>query len=144
MWHVHGNRVSKAQCTTKIRNKTQRRISVHQRRKKKKKKTLETKTGPRRAPAWVARDLDCAVTWVTRDLGLRGGLGRSGGLGLRLSCISLSSSSLSFFSLFPHFFFFFAVSAFWVININYFWVRNRVLETRFPCRCYVEKEPHQR
>ena len=38
MWYVHGNRVSKARFTTKIRNKTQRRISVHQRRKKKKTK----------------------------------------------------------------------------------------------------------
>ena len=50
-----------------------------------------------------------------------------------ISISSSSSSSLSFyFSFFPRFF---AVST--------FWVRNRVLKTRFSCRCHLENMPHQ-
>ena len=49
-----------------------------------------------------------------------------------------------FFSLsFSLFFLPFHVFAFWVINNYYFWIRNRVLETRFPCRCHLEKVQHQ-
>ena len=120
MWHVHGNRVSKAQCTTKIRNKTQRRISVHQRRKKKKtkkkqnleknfyssekkkkkKKTKEESLFLREERKKKKKPQKQKQDPGTRQHGSRCDLGLRGGLGLHLSCISLSSSSLSFFSFF--------------------------------------------
>ena len=106
--------------------------------KERKKKNAETETG-------VVRSLGRARAWIACGPGSHDGLGRIAAWVCTVwSClcyISISSSSLSFFSFFPHFFF--AISAFWVINNNYFWVRNWVLETRFPCRCHMEKVPHQ-
>ena len=100
--------------TKKKKKKNQRRISVHQRRKKKKK---TQRTGLRAAQV------------ATVAVG-----------GLVLSCISISSSSLSFFSFFTRFFLLFLHFG---SLISIFLVRNRVLDTRFPCRCYAKKVLHQ-
>ena len=129
----------------------------HQRRKKKKqKKTPEKKVfireegkkkkkknhrqsrsdlgSPRRELGRGARPRPVSPAWIWR------------GLGLELISISSSSSSLSFFfsfflrllPLFLHFGLHFGSLIF------YFWVRNRVLETRFPCRRHLEKVPRKR
>ena len=88
-----------------------------------------TQCDPGHAPAWVA---------LRPGRGLGHARPRSRAAWSCLSCISISYSSLSFcWSTRPGFF------CCLVINNNYFQVRNRVLETRFPCRCHVEKVPHQ-
>ena len=113
--------------------KTQRRRCSKKERKKKKK--TRCATWVRRAANWVAaRPRLVSPAWIWR------------GLGLELISISSSSSSLSFFfsfslrflSLFLHFGLHFGSLIF------YFWVRNRVLETRFPCRRHLEKVPRKR
>ena len=63
-----------------------------------------------------------------------------------LISISSSSSSLSFFfSFFLHFLpLFLHFGLHFGSLIFYFWVRNRVLETRFPCRRHLEKVPRKK
>ena len=80
-------------CVHQQQKKT---TTAEKKEEKKKKKNPETETGrDLRATAWVCAAWSC------------------------LSCISISSSSLSFFSFLS---FFFAASAVWVINNNYFWL----------------------
>ena len=100
-----------------------------ERKKKKKPETVAQRPGSR-CDLGSPGDLDLSpATYVA-------GLGR-----LELISISSSSSSLSFFfsfflrflPLFLHFGLHFGSLIF------YFWVRNRVLKTRFPCRRHLEK-----
>ena len=67
------------------------------------------------------------------------GLGRSG-LVLLAAWVSISSSSLSFFSFLSFF-----VSAFWVINNNYFWLEIESLRLDFHVnatwkKCHIRRK----
>ena len=118
------------------KKKKPREEGVHQRRKKKKKKTYkQSRSDLGRGATWIYRARPVSPAWIWR------GLGR-----LELISISSSSSSLSFFfSFFLHFLpLFLHFGLHFGSLIFYFWVRNRVLETRFPCKRHLEKVPHQR
>ena len=141
-WHLYGNRVSKTRFTSKIKTKKTTTTTAKTTAKKttkyvfireeKKKKNPETRVAVRerrsRAATWAAWRPGSGAAW---------------------SCVAGSASlHLHFFFFFSFSLFFlsfcvFVVSTFWVINNNYFWIRNWALETRFPCRCHMEKVPHQ-
>ena len=119
---------------------------VHQRRKKKKKNPETVAQRPRsRCDLGSPRDLGRGATWIYRARPMSSawiwhGLGR-----LELISISSSSSSLSFFFLsFCVFFRCFCILGYILALMFYFWVRNRVLETQFPCRRHLEKVPRKR
>ena len=120
-------------------------VFIKEEKKKKNPETVARRLGSRcdlgspcdlgRGATWIYRARPVSPAWIWR------GLGR-----LELISISSSSSSLSFFfSFFLHFLpLFLHFGLHFGSLIFYFWVRNRVLETRFPCRRHLEKVPHQR
>ena len=128
----------------KKRKRRRRRRDGDQRRrcsseKKKRKKKPETPRPGRARRPGSRCDLDLRVrpvspAWIWRGLGW-----------LKLISISSSSSSLSFFfSFFLRFLPLLHFGLHFGSLIFYFWVRNRDLETRFPCRRHLEKVPRKR
>ena len=114
------------------------------RRKEKKKKKPDARPGfaaqrpGSRVATWsqvAARPQPVSPAWIWRGLGLE--------LISISSSSSSSSSSLSFFFLFLSAFSS-AVGLHFGSVMFYFWVRNRVLETRFSCRHHLEKVPRKR
>ena len=80
-----------------------------------------------------------------RSLCRRPGSGAAWVLSWSPSSSSSSSSSLSFFFLsFCVFFRCFCILGYILALMIYFWVRNRVSKTRFPCRRHLEKVPRKR
>ena len=114
-------------------------VFIREERRKKKKKNQKQSCGDLVSP----RDLGCGATWVYHTQPMSSAwIWRSLG---RLELISISSSVSFFFSFFLHFLpLFLHFGLHFGSLIFYFWVRNRVLETRFPCRRHLEKVPHQR
>ena len=133
----------KTQKERKKKRKRRRRRNGDQRRcssRKEKKKKPETVVG--RGATWSH-----AATWVSRCDLVAGATLRDLGRGAGLGLISISSSSslsffFSFFLRFLLLFLHFGLHFGWLTY--YFWVRNRVLETRFPCRRHLEKVPRKR
>ena len=118
---------------------------------------------PRRAPTWVALPkLDCDPAWVARGLSrtatqvaLRPSLGHARPRPSATQ-VALQPSLGRARPLFLQFFFFlsffsdehiFCCNGFLLllspICLWLILVVNRVLETRFSCRCHMEKVPHQ-
>ena len=142
MWRLHGNRVSKTQFTFKKKTKKKpqgQHQRVHQRRKKKKKEK-ETQETVAQRPGFAARPGSTRAAYVA---------------GLDLARPGSAWADLHFFFFFFSFFFFFPfflrfLPLFLHFGLHfgslifYFWVRNRILETRFPCRRHLEKVPHKR
>ena len=127
----------------------------HQRRKREEKKKTRNRTKKQNTDAATvtqASATQASMAWVARPCGQSGLRNPScTAQAVRpgshcLACISISSSSSSLslsLSFFLRFCCFCILGLLSMNDCNYFWVINRVLETRFPGRCHVEKILHQ-
>ena len=148
-WRLHGNRVLETRFTFKKKTKktTRQHQRVHQRRKKKKKKKKTRRQS--RSDLGSPRPRSRRATHVAARDQVAPRPTTVSGLSFFSDEHLLWSPALLLLLLFLFFFFFLSAfsSAFglhfgsWIF---YFWVRNRVLETRFPCRRHLEKVPHRR
>ena len=122
---------NKSTATTAKENHTNRKCVFIREEEKKRKKPRNRG----RAMTWVA----CNLSWVALWPGSRDDLGLHG-LVLLAAWVSISSSSLLFFSFLSFF-----VSAFWVINNNYFWLEIESLRLDFHVdatwkKCHIRRE----